>query len=77
MVSRNFGEGRALAIGNEDIFQELIVRDKNYVIFLRNIMNWLTNNKKNTKEKPLKILINTSTPFVGIKKPLACTSVFV
>ncbi len=77
MVASNFNKGRTLAVAHQSIFKDYLVKDKNWIIFLRNVILWLTKNKKSSKQKPIKILITASTYDPKIIKELARSSVFI
>ena len=77
MVSANFQKGRALTIAHEEIFTSFLVKDKNWIILLRNIIRLLTKNKPSSNEKPIKILMTTASPETNITKALKRASLFV
>lgn len=58
----NFGQGRVVGFAHEAIFKEFCVINKDWIILLRNIIRWITKNKADTPQKPIKILMTTSSP---------------
>lgn len=45
MASAKFYEGRTLAFAHEDALGQFFVKDDNWIVFLRNVINWLTKNR--------------------------------
>lgn len=77
MVSTNFYEGRVLTFAHSQIFKRFLVKDRNWTVFLGNVINWLTRSKPSSKEEPIKILMTTFNPVVDICKALAKIPLFV
>ncbi len=61
MASATYGPGRAIAIGSVWFWeQSMLLKDDPWIIFMRNIISWITKNKANSPSQPLKILIISS-----------------
>lgn len=77
MACGNFGQGRVVGFSHEAFFKEFLVKDKDWIILLRNVVRWTTKNKVDTPQKPIKILMTTSSPNSELVPALARASVNV
>lgn len=62
IASCNYHKGRTVAIAFRNLFDLFYYPNKYCIIFLSNVINWVTHNKKNSKQTPLKLLLTTSNP---------------
>ena len=61
MSSITFRKGRAIALGSVWFYQQsMLFKDDTWIIFMRNIIAWITKDKQNSQDKPLKILMISS-----------------
>ncbi len=61
MSSITYGKGRAIALGSVWLYdQSMLFKDDSWIIFMRNIIAWITKDKQNTQGLPLKILMISS-----------------
>jgi hypothetical protein len=61
MSSITYGKGRAIALGSVLLYeQSMLFKDDPWIIFMRNIIAWITKDKQNSQDKPLKILMISS-----------------
>jgi hypothetical protein len=58
MSSITYGKGRAIALGSVWLYeQSMLFKDDTWIIFMRNIIAWITKDKENNQDLPLKILM--------------------
>lgn len=48
MGCTSFGNGRTIVFNHEAILKEFMALNKDWIIFMRNIIIWLTKNKENS-----------------------------
>lgn len=77
MASSVFGEGKTIVFNHESIFKEFLGLNKDWIIFMRNIIRWLTKNKENSPENRIKILMNSASPNTKIISALERASLYI
>ena len=61
MSSITYGKGRAIALGSVWLYEKsMLFKDDSWIIFMRNIIAWITKDKQNSQGLPLKILMISS-----------------
>lgn len=45
MACTKYGDGRTVAFAHQSIFKEYLVKNKDWIILLRNIIRWIAKNK--------------------------------
>ena len=61
MSSITYERGRAIALGSVWFYeQSMLFKDNSWIILMRNIIAWITKDKPNSQDLPLKILMISS-----------------